>query len=104
MKIKKIILVIFVVLTSAVIAQNQVVEIRLVDFESGLPVVNVSFEYGDQIGLSDTDGFIRFAFVEGRKIKLSHLNYGRWEFTDAEIQVISRDKIYYCIEKAINLY
>lgn len=104
MKTKKILLLIHLVIITAANAQNQVVEIRLLDFESGLPVVNVSFEYGDQNGLSDAQGWIRFTLVDGRRMQLSHLNYGRWDFTDAEIREISRDKIYYCIEQAINLY
>ena len=79
-------------------------EIRLLDEDTGLPIEGLTFTYGSQSGISDTSGTISFVLLEAEVMKLSHLNYGVWEWKEKELQEILQQKVYYRSSTMVNLY
>ncbi len=104
MSFNNIILAVFCMLSISVFAQSEQKEIRFLDIESGMPIVQATFEYGEQNGLSDENGVIQFTYSEGNTMHLSHVNYEKWSLTDNEVQT-AVDKQAYCRRaETINLY
>jgi iron complex outermembrane recepter protein len=61
-------------------------QIRLLDADNALPVQGATYNYGKQHGISDKNGIITFTPVNGAVMKISHLNYGSWEWDEKELR------------------
>lgn len=92
------------VLSSTLLAQSEQKEIRLLDAESNLPIASATFEYGEQSGISDQDGTIRFSYVQGATLRLSHVNYGAWSLDEEALRMAIKEKVLYQKEATVNLY
>ena len=104
MSFKNILMLAFCMLSSTLFAQSEQKEIRLLDAESSLPIVGATFEYEKQNGLSDQNGVIRFLYVEGAILKLSHVNYGSWSLDEEALRMAINAKVLYRNEVTVNLY
>ncbi len=83
-------------------AQNST--ITLLDHESALPIVEATFTYGDQNGVSNKQGRITFDHKEGQTMVFSHINYGKWSLTPTELLAAVAEGVLYRQTKAISLY
>jgi iron complex outermembrane receptor protein len=80
-------------------------QIRLLDMDDNLPIIGVTFKYGEQRGVSDTNGIIRFKLEEGgASMFLSHLSYGEWVWEDDEIKELIKRRVYYRKNAEFSLY
>ncbi|MCU4174675.1 TonB-dependent receptor domain-containing protein [Carboxylicivirga sp. N1Y90] len=88
---------ILITLLCLIMANNVVAQINptvngssiiLIDANTKLPIIGVNFIYGDQHGASDKDGLISFQMSDQATMKLSHLNYGKWEWNAEELKQI----------------
>ena len=104
MTFKNILMLAFCMLSSTLFAQSEQKEIRLLDAESSLPIVGTTFEYREQNGLSDKNGVIRFSYVEGAILQLSHVNYGAWSLDEEALRMAINAKVLYRKEVPVNLY
>lgn len=104
MRFKTFLMMVLCVLSSTLFAQSEQKEIRLLDSESNLPIVGATFEYGEQNGLSNEDGVIRFSYVQGATLQLSHVKYGAWSLDDAALRKTINDKVVYRKEVTVYLY
>lgn len=104
MSFKNILLVTFCLLSGSLFAQSELQEIRLLDLENAMPIVQVSFEYGEQKGISNENGVIRFTYSEGTMMNLSHVNYGSWSLNDEALQRTLRQEAYYRRPLTVNLF
>ena len=104
MSFKTLLMLAFCVLSSTLFAQSEQKEIRLLDAESSLPIVGATFECGEQNGLSDEDGVIRFSYVQGSTLRLSHVNYGAWSLDEESLSMAIEDRVLYRKEITVNLY
>jgi iron complex outermembrane receptor protein len=91
-------------LFSNVTAQSEQKQIRLLDLDSALPITLATFEYGSQTGTSDPTGVIRFSLEEGKKMTLSHLNYGSWTLDEQALLKAIQEQVFYRKSIAIDLY
>lgn len=89
---------------SSISLAQEKVSIRLLDLDTHLPIVDATFEYGDQSGISGSSGTITFTFIENEKMELSHLNYGKWELNENDITKMISQGVYYRRSKSVNLY
>ncbi len=85
----------FILISTNVSMAQQPFQIRLLDVDDNLPIVGATFEYGEQRGVSDVEGIIRFSFLEGTPMRLSHIRYGEWEWEQDEIELLIERKVYY---------
>ncbi len=91
-------------LFSTLLAQTEQKEISLLDLETGMPIIQATFQYGKQNGTSDKNGTIRFNFIEKNILTISHLNYGSWSLSDNELKLAIQNKVLYRAEEIVNLY
>ena len=104
MSFNHILLAVFCILSMNAFAQSEQKQIRLLDFETSMPIVESTFEYGEQTGISDENGIISFRLDEGKSMTLSHINYGSW-IIDAETLLTSiKQQVYYRKSVAMNFY
>ena len=94
----------FCMLSSNLFAQSGQQEIRLLDLESALPIVGATFQYGNEKGISDQNGVIRFSYTEATIMNLSHVNYGSWSLTEEELEIGIKHNVIYRKEVTVNLY
>lgn len=87
----------------SVIAQ-ETINVRLLDKGNALPIVQATFEYGDQTGISDSNGAIQFKYVDGIFMNLSHINYGKWTLNSQGVLRIIAEKVLYMQSSIVNLY
>ncbi len=78
--------------------------VRLLDKDNALPIVEATFTYGDQKGISDKNGAIKFTYVNGTSLNLSHINYGKWILNSQEVLEIMAEKVHYRQNRIVNLY
>lgn len=104
MSIKNILLVVLCLLSGSIFAQSERQEIRLLDQESSMPIVEATFEYGEQYGLSDEKGVIHFIYSKGTPLKFSHVNYGSWLLNEEEVKTAIQKQVYYRKPFIVNLY
>ena len=104
MSFNNIVLMALCLVPSRIIAQPEQQEIRLLDLENALPIAGATFDYGEQQGLSDDRGIIRFRYTTGSIMNLSHVNYGSWTLDDAALKKAIQQHIYYWESVTINLY
>ena len=79
-------------------------QIILLDEDSALPIQGATFEYGKQTGISDVNGSISFVITEGEVMKVSHLNYGSWEWDEKELLKVLQQKTYFRKSLTVSLY
>jgi iron complex outermembrane receptor protein len=104
MSFNNIMLIMLCMLSTTVFAQSEQKEIRFLDLESSMPITEATFTYGEQNGLSDENGIIRFIYSEGTIMYLSHAAYGAWSLTDNELQKAIEKQAYYRRAATVNLY
>jgi iron complex outermembrane receptor protein len=104
MSFKNILMMALCLLSTTLLAQSEQKEFRLLDRESALPIEGATYEYGEQNGLSEQNGIIRFSYSEGMTMLLSHVNYGSWLLDDDELKSAIQSKIIYRKELTVNLY
>lgn len=104
MTFNRIILALLCLLPTILFAQSGQEKIRLLDPESGMPIVSATFIYGEENGVSDENGLIRFSYSEGAIMYLSHINYGAWTLGDPEVQKAIDKKAYYRMPITIGLH
>lgn len=68
------------------LAQESKSKLQLVDATSHSPIIGVAFQYTTETGISDADGYISISYTEGETLYLSHVSYGKWQLTDAEVK------------------
>lgn len=71
----------------SVSASAQEVFFTIKDSDTGLPISDVSFQYGSQQGITDERGVLRYSVEGDQRMLLSHLSYGRWEMAPAELHI-----------------
>ncbi|MFA8299076.1 MAG: TonB-dependent receptor domain-containing protein [Hyphomicrobiales bacterium] len=75
-------------------AQSQK-SIQLIDKTTNEPIVNASFTYGKDFGLSDINGIIYLQYKENEVLKFSHISYGQWSLDSQQLkEAITVGKIY----------
>ncbi len=79
-------------------------QFRLLDSESVLPIQGATYKYGDQSGMSDFEGVIRFSLEEGQEMEISHLSYGTWKLDHEAILKLLGDQPLYLERITVNLY
>ncbi|WP_299524516.1 TonB-dependent receptor [Winogradskyella sp.] len=92
-----------IISTISAIAQNTI-NIKLLDKATSQPVTDVTFEYGNQNGVSDANGFITFTYEKKRSMTFSHINYGVWSLNDAQILEMIEKKTLLLTSVTENLY
>ena len=70
-------------------------QIILLDQDSELPIQGATYQYGSQNGTSDDHGTVSFVLTKGEVMRISHLNYGSWEWGEEELQKVLKEKVYY---------
>ncbi|WP_430933372.1 TonB-dependent receptor domain-containing protein [Saccharicrinis sp. 156] len=78
--------------------------IKLLDEESSMPIQGTTYVYGNQTGVSDENGTIKFTWKEEVSMKLSHLNYGEWEWSADQLVQLFKPGIYYRKSVSVSLY
>lgn len=104
MSFKTFLMIVISLSSTTLFAQSEQYEIRFLDIESGMPIVEATYAYGDLTGLSDKNGKIQFAYTEGTTLYLSHLNYGAWALSDTEVQSAINNEVFYRLALTVNLY
>ncbi|WP_299363586.1 TonB-dependent receptor [Winogradskyella sp.] len=104
MKIKYILVIVLCALFTHLFAQTQQEEIRLLDLETAMPIVQATFEYGEQNGISDENGTIRFDFIENATLTISHMSYGSWLLYGNDLKIAIQNKVFYRNKETVNLY
>ncbi len=79
-------------------------QIILLDLDDALPIVGASYQYGNQSGITNENGIIFFKLKEGNSMKVSHINYGSWEWEEEELLQIAQKHVYYRASVTFNLY
>ena len=80
------------------------VKIQLLDKSTQLPIEGATYQYADQKGLSDQEGFIGVHYSKDEMMHLSHISYGSWSLSDNEIKKVMPEGIIYRDILAINIY
>ncbi|MGM0580986.1 MAG: TonB-dependent receptor domain-containing protein [Bacteroidota bacterium] len=60
-------------------------KLKFLDAESKEPIVGLYFQYAKQSGASNESGEIELHFIEGERLVLSHINYGKWQLGSSEL-------------------
>ena len=76
---------------------------QLLDFESGNPIIGVSYQYGDQQGITAEDGIIELVFIENLDLEFSHVSYGRWKLNSEELREVMSAGFVKRAESIINI-
>jgi iron complex outermembrane receptor protein len=100
---KTLILCCTLICSSVLLAQTSE-KVILLDAYSALPIHGVTFTYGDQQGISDDHGVIRFQFPNRGIMELSHINYGSWEWNETALKELIRGKVAYRKSIAYQLF
>ncbi|RLD23645.1 MAG: TonB-dependent receptor [Bacteroidetes bacterium] len=67
------------------IAQDNFKQIQLLDQDTKQPIEGAVYQYGNQSGISDNDGIIKFKILSSKSMILSHLSYGQWVLSPIEV-------------------
>lgn len=60
-------------------------KLKFLDVESKEPIIGLYFQYAKQTGTSNESGEIELNFIEGERLILSHINYGKWQLSSSEL-------------------
>lgn len=77
------IVLLFSMIYSASYAQEKAIQIINSKTKENVP--DVYFKYKDITGFSNANGVIKFRFIQGEVLFLSHIQYGKIQFTSAEV-------------------
>ena len=77
--------------------------ILLLDRETRAPIIDATFTYGGQKGISDREGAIYFVYREGTPMNISHLKYGQWRLSSNELRTNMEQGFLYRSETALVL-
>jgi len=66
-------------------------QIQLIDAQSGSPIPDVYYSYGEEEGVSDVRGMIVLHYREGQDLYLRHLSYVDLELDDAAVRQAIED-------------
>lgn len=75
-----------------IIAQQKI-QFALTDDESGKPIENAYYQYGENSGVTEDEGLIRIQYEESLLLYISHLQYGSWEMSSEEILEAGRSGV-----------
>jgi len=78
--------------------------IRLLDKDNALAIVDATYEYGNQNGVSDENGNIQFEYQAGLSMYFSHINYGKWNLDEQGVLALIQEKVLYRQQTIVNLY
>lgn len=67
-------------------------KLTFLDTESKEPIIGLYFQYDKQSGASNENGEIVLNFIEGEKLMLSHINYGKWILSAKEVSEALKSK------------
>jgi iron complex outermembrane receptor protein len=95
---------IFTLFLNQILTCQEIHEVKILDLDNSQPVIGLNFNYGNQSGISDINGTIRFKLLEGDEMKLSHINYGRIILTGEEVCNMINLKEYLLKKITLNLY
>ncbi len=79
-------------------------QIKLLDFSRQTPVSEAAFKYGDQKGITGKDGSFTIRYSEKVSLEISHINYGTWLLSPAEVKravetgVIFKEEVSYSLQ------
>lgn len=104
MNLKHIMAVVLSLSFTNLLAQSEQNQIRLLDLETAMPIVEVTFKYGSQTGISDNKGVISFRYDEEKNMTLSHINYGSWIIDASALLKAIEQEVYYRKSLTMNLY
>ncbi len=72
-------------------AQDARERVQLIDEQTDSPVTGMHYIYGDARGISDEKGFIYISFNPRWLLALSHVEYGRMEFSPQQVEEMLND-------------
>ena len=84
-------------------AQN-IDQLVLLDEDSNMPIQGATYEYGNQSGISDDKGVITFVITKDEVMRMSHLNYGVWEWDEENLRRLLGQGTYYRMSLSMSLY
>lgn len=70
----------------ALTAYTQEKEIKILDLETDSGISDVFYQYHQKSGVSDVNGRIYLTFTEGETLFLSHIQFGKIEFSSLEVE------------------
>ncbi|NTW24827.1 MAG: TonB-dependent receptor [Lentimicrobium sp.] len=79
-------------------------QIKLLDFSRQTPVREAAFKYGDQKGITGKDGSFTIRYYEKVSLEISHINYGKWLLSPAEVKravetgVVYKEEVSYSLQ------
>lgn len=73
-------------------AQNETTRVQLINTEIDEPIAFAHFYYGEEKGTSDENGFVELTFQEGVKLLISHIEYGKLNFSTQRIKEAIQSK------------
>jgi len=85
-------------------AQTTKQNIRLLDFETSMPIVKATFQYGKKQGVTDQNGNIQFSLVEDQIMTIYHLSYGTWTLNYRQLKAAVQEKVIYKTKETNDLY
>jgi iron complex outermembrane receptor protein len=68
--------------------------IQLLDQKAETPIINASYQYGNQQGISDNKGNIAINYEPNSSLELSHIYYGFISFKPSEVEAILKQGKY----------
>ncbi|TRX59021.1 TonB-dependent receptor [Fulvivirga sp. M361] len=78
--------------------------VKLLDEVTFAPIVGAIFLYDTQSGISNEQGTIEFIYTEGSTMKLSHVNYGKWQLDDLQVKDMIQQQQHYRESIPLQLY
>lgn len=90
--------------SSVSLFSQQTKKIQLLDKITDTPIVGATYQYSDQKGLTNKEGFFEITYIEGESITFSHVSYGRWILKDKEVLNALSTGIIYKDILNVNLY
>lgn len=70
-------------------------KVRLLDLSNLTPIQEASYIYGDEKGITGTDGSFTLVLKKGTSLSLSHINYGSWTLKPEEVQQALKSGVIY---------
>jgi iron complex outermembrane receptor protein len=104
MTIKNILAILFLCLSVNVAKAQSKIQFTLLDYDNDSPIIAATYEYGNQQGVSDANGLISLSFLKGSSIKISHIQYGSWEWDENQLLEVVKKQVFRRRGTTINLY
>ncbi len=96
---------VFIVLCLCMVSQYNMSaqNITLIDQNSQTPIVNASFQYGKQQGITGNDGGIQIQYDNQSSLEISHLNYGHLTFDAQQVDNLLKEGVFRWTRKNFEL-